>query len=199
VTETTHRPHAVPLFVKRQLEHPPIGPNEDADEFRSLFQDLSRSENDMDRTAADYTMVLQATTLTFRVIGLERVAQAMTAHKRPQAIVALIRDTGDDGPAEPGSLAFYATGEERMKYVGLKEARQKFDLQFEAHGYGSNAVEIEAFELALPLLGKILAQINTAQKQLIAFLKELERRDSRRAGTMRKTALGAISRAVGSY
>jgi hypothetical protein len=184
--------HNIPRFIQRQLDVPPIGPNEDANEFRSLFEELARSEHDVGRTGTDYIIAFQATTLTFRLIALERIAQAMIPHKRPEAILALLRRTGG---GEPGSLAFLATSDQRIKYVGSKEARKQFDVKFEAAGYGASAVEIEAFELALPLLAKIHAQINAAQKQLMAFLKDLERRDSRRAATLRTTALGAVSRA----
>jgi hypothetical protein len=197
VNETTKPSpsHTIPRFILRQLNVPPIGPNEDADEFRSLFEELLRSEHGVDRSGTECIIAFQATTLTFRLIALERIAQAMIPHKRPEAILALLRRTGESGGAEPGSLAFWATSDQRIKYVGSKEARKQFDVQFAAAGYGASAIEIEAFELALPLLAKIHAQINAAQKQLMAFLKDLERRDFKRAATLRTTALGAISRA----
>jgi hypothetical protein len=44
---------------------------------------------------------------------------------------------------------------------------------------------VETFQLSLPLLTTIDRQIASAQKQLMAFLKEIDRRESRRAAAQR--------------
>lgn len=66
--------------------------------------------------------------------------------------------------------------------------------RFASRGYGPEAVEVEAFEQALPLITTLNQQQNAARRQLLAFLKEIERRDARRAKELRKVADNVISR-----
>src|ERR1700730_9021001 len=99
-------PHFIPRFIQRQLDNPPILPGENAAEFKTLFRELEFSPQQGGRTAADYAMIFQATTLTWRVIGLERMRAALIRHQRSAAVVTLIRRTNEFGGAEPGSIAY---------------------------------------------------------------------------------------------
>lgn len=70
--------------------------------------------------------------------------------------------------------------------------------RFAASGYAPDAVDIEAFQQALPQIANIDRQIGAAQRQLLAFLKEIERRNARRAEEYRNVARNAVSRARAS-
>ncbi|UPJ98303.1 hypothetical protein [Bradyrhizobium sp. 172] len=54
----------IPRFIQTQLDHPPIGPNESAAEFKSLFYQLTEAVQGSQRSAAECAMLFQATLLT---------------------------------------------------------------------------------------------------------------------------------------
>ncbi|WP_027554708.1 hypothetical protein [Bradyrhizobium sp. Cp5.3] len=117
---------------------------------------------------------------------------AIISHMRPEAVVSLIRLA--DGETEPGSIGSFEIYDRRKEYFATKEGKNKVEARFTRVGYTPDAIDIEAFQLALPSLTSIDRQINAAQKQLMAFLKEIDRRDAKRAEELRKAALGAVSR-----
>jgi hypothetical protein len=187
--------HFVPRFVQSQLDNPPILPGEIAVEFRSLFRELEFSGQGGGRTAVDYAMIFQATVLTWRLLGLERMRAALIRHQRPAAVVGLLRRTDERGEVEPGSFAYSDATAEAIGYFTSEDARRKIETRFAAAGYAPESVDVEAFQLSLHSLATLDRQIASAQKQLMAFLKEVDRRESRRADALRATALNAISRA----
>jgi len=63
----------------------------------------------------------------------------------------------------------------------------------EAVGYPPNAIEVEAFQLALPALAPIERLIVSAQKRLDLFLDELERTAKANARALRVAAEKAIA------
>jgi hypothetical protein len=63
----------------------------------------------------------------------------------------------------------------------------------EAAGYPPNAIEVEAFQLALPALAPIERLIVSAQKRLDQFLDELERTAKANARALRVAAEKAIA------
>lgn len=183
----------IPRFIQTQLDHPPIGPNESAAEFKSLFYELTEAVQGSQRSAAECAMLFQATLLTFRSIALERIRSAIIQHMRPEAVMALIRLT--DGTVERHSIADFEVNDRRKEYFSNKDGKSKIEARFTRMGYAADAVDVEAFQLALPSLALIDRQINAAQKQLMAFLKEIDRRDDKRAEELRRAALSAVSRA----
>jgi hypothetical protein len=187
-------PHFIPRFIQRQLDNPPILPGESAVEFRSLFREFEFSEQGGDRTAADYVMIFQVTLLTWRLLGLERMRAALIRHQRPAAVVGLLKRTDDLRGVEPGSLAFADVSGEVAGYFTSEDARKKMETKLAAAGYAPESVDVEAFQLSLHSLATIDRQVASAQKQLMAFLKEIDRRETRRADALRGTALNAISR-----
>src|SRR3954447_13174163 len=66
----------------------------------------------------------------------------------------------------------------RKEYFANKDGKTKIEARFARAGYATDVVDVEAFQLALPSLALIDRQINAAQNQLMAFLKEIDRRDA---------------------
>jgi hypothetical protein len=110
-------------------------------------------------------------------------------------VVGLLRRTDERGEVEPGSIAYSGVTGEATGYFTSEDARRKIERKFAAAGYAPESVDVEAFQLSLQSLATLDRQIASAQKQLMAFLKEIDRRESRRADALRATALNAISRA----
>jgi hypothetical protein len=188
-------PNFIPRFIQKQLDNPPILAGENRAEFKSLFYQLEWSDQDGPKTPAEYAIVYQATVLTWNLQRLERMRVALIRHQRPAAVAALLRRTGEHREPEPGSLAFHADNVEAQAYFGSDDAKKKTEDKFIAAGYAPDAVDVEAFQLALPNIAVIDRQVTGAQKQLTTFLKELDRRYANRARHMSKVAMNAISRA----
>lgn len=181
-----------PIFIQNQLNHPPIGPNESVEEFKSLFCELGASPQVVQRTAADYVMLLQITTLTFRAVTLERIREGLIGHQRPAAVLALLVRSHPLG--EAGLSTHLESNRLRAKYFASKEGKKQVEAELAGAGYAPDAVEVEAFDLALQSVAAVDRLISAAQRQLMAFLKEIERRDYKRAESLRKSALNVVSR-----
>jgi hypothetical protein len=182
---------SIPKFIQQQLNHPPISPLENTSDFRSLFDDLAASNEPGEPSAADWTMAFQTTIVVFRLLSLQRMRAALISHKRPEAVLSLIRQTNPGGPFERGSLGDLSSSADRDKYFSSKEAKASFEARFAKAGYAPDAREVEAFQLALPALATLDRQIVAAEKQLAAFLKEIERRNLRRAQAFAAAVLRA--------
>jgi hypothetical protein len=194
-TASQDPPDFIPRFIQKQLDNPPLLAGESRVEFKSLFFQLEWSDQEGPKTVAEYAIVYQATVLTWNLQRLERMRVALIRHQRPAAVAALLRRTGEYSESEPGSLAFHEANVDAQTYFVSDDAKKKTEGKFIAAGYTTDAVDVEAFQLALPNIAVIDRQVAVAQKQLMAFLKELDRRYTNRAQHMRKVAMNAISRA----
>ena len=185
----------IPLFIRRQLDDPPILPGESAREFKSLFHQIEYSAEDRKKTAADYVMNYQATVLIWNLQRNDRMIVAVIGHKNLAAVAALIRRTNKSGESEPGSVSYREAHALALDYFKSEDVRKAVLERFAKAGYGPDAVEVEAFEQAFPQLTILYRQQNAAQRQLLVFLKEIDRRNSRRAKELRKVADNVLSRA----
>lgn len=184
----------IPPFTRRRLENPPLLPGESAREFRLLFGELSCSDDERGRTAADYAIIFEATELIWNLQRLERMRAAIIRHHHPAAVASLFRLTSKFREAEPGSVAYHTAQLDADGYFTSEEAKSQAHERFAASGFAVGAVEVEAFQQALPQIAIIDRQIGAARRQLLAFLKEIERRNARRAEQFRKVARNTISR-----
>ena len=188
----------IPRFIQKQLDNRPLLAGESRVEFKSLFYQLEWSDQEGPKTAAEYAIVYQATVLTWNLQRLERMRVALIRHQRPAAVAALLRRTGKYSGWEPGALAFHEANVEAQAYFVSDDTKKETEGKFIVAGYTPDAVDVEAFQLALPNLAVIDRQVAVAQKQLMAFLKELDRRYQNRAQApqhVRKVVMNAISRA----
>jgi uncharacterized protein YdiU (UPF0061 family) len=188
----------LPLFVRRKLENPPLLPGESKREFNTLFREIECSAEGGEKTAADYELDYQAAVLMWNIQRIDRMIAALIAHKRLPAVVALVRRTSKYADAEPRSPAGFAVYETALDYFTSEDSKKASQQLFASKGYGPEAVEVEAFEQALPLVTTLNQQQSAARRQLLAFLKEIERRNAKRAKELRKVADNVISRARAS-
>ena len=188
-------PDPIPLFIRRQLEKPPILPGESAREFKSLFHQIEYSAEDRKKTAADYLMNYQATVLIWNLQRNDRMIVAVIGHKNLAAVAALIRRTNKSGESEPGSVSYREAHALALDYFKSEDVKKGLLERFAKAGYGPDAVDVEAFDQAFPQLTILYRQQNTAQRKLLVFLKEIDRRNSRRAKELRKVADNVLSRA----
>jgi uncharacterized protein YdiU (UPF0061 family) len=187
-------PMRIPIFIRRQLEKPPILPGEDAREFNILFREIEYSAEGGEKSAADYAVDYQATVLMWNLQRIDRMIIALIRHMHPAAVAALIRRTSKYGEMEPGSLAYRAAHVDALAYFSSEVAKKQMLEKFAKAGYAPDAVDVEAFERALAQITSLNHQQTVARRQLLAFLKEIDRRSSRRAKELRKVADNMISR-----
>ena len=118
-----------------------------------------------------------------------------------------LRSCGRFGrPTTPCSLDFRSAGRGSEaiastyadKYYTDTAYKKKSDQKFAAAGYGSDAVDGEAFLRSLPSLASIERLIASAEKRLFNFIKELEARYSARAARFKATATKVIEDATKS-
>jgi hypothetical protein len=185
-----------PQFIEKRLENPPVIAGENPVEFRVLFHELESACLEHGGTAAEHTMVYQVAVLTWRLMRLERMRALIIRHHRPVAVLSLVRRTDEHPEAERGSLAHARTGLEAMAYFASKDAKKKLETRFAEAGYAEDAVEIEAFLQSQNSQVQIERETAAAQRQLLAYLKELERRSMRRAKELLEAALKAVKSAA---
>jgi hypothetical protein len=181
-------PDPIPTFIRRKLEAPPILPSENAREFKTLFREIEFSAEGGKKTAADYMVDYQATVLIWNLQRIDRMIVAVIRHMHPTAVLALIRRTCKYSEAEPGSFASREIHIEAFTYFASEDAKKQIQERFAQAGYGPDAVEIEAFEQALAQITTLNRQQTEGRRQLLAFFKEIDRRNSRRAQELRKVA-----------
>jgi hypothetical protein len=199
MAEDGSEPQRIPFFIQKQLENPPILPGESKKEFIILFREIEFSAEGGKKTAADYMIDYETTKLMWNLQRIDRMIVAVIRHMHPAAVAALIRRTGIYGEMEePGSIAYGEAHLAALEYFTSEDAKKKTLEQFANAGYAPDAVEVEAFELALAQITSLNRQQTAARQQLLAFLKEIDRRNSRRAKELREVADKVMSRARAS-
>jgi hypothetical protein len=188
----------IPIFIQKQLDNPPVLPSENAREFKTLFHQIEYSAEGGKKTFSDYAVDYQATALIWSLLRIDRMIIAVIRHMRPAAVAALLRRTSTFGETEPGSMAYRAAHVDALGYFTSEDARKQMLERFAKAGCAPDAVEVEAFELALLQITNLNRQQTSARRELLAFLKEIDRRNARRAKELRRVADNVMSRARAS-
>jgi hypothetical protein len=181
-------------ILKRLLENPQLLPHENEKEFIQLFDRLE--DYGKPQTARDYMAVYQSTMLTWDVLRYQDMkAGVLRSHQRP-ALESLLRKIKVRTVPKVGIGEAVAQSEARemaAPWFNNVASRPAIMRAFADAGYPSNAVEVEAFQLALPALTTIERLIVSAQKRLNLFLDDLERTSKAAARALRLAAEKAIA------
>jgi hypothetical protein len=189
------KPDFKPGFVRKQLEEAALLPGESREELLALYHEFECSDDSAPATAAEHMMLLQVVMLVINIQRLERNRRNIILHHRPAAVAALLRRTSEYGYVDAGSVAEGIERKQIIEYFTSEGLKNKLEKQFNAAGYGPDAVDVEAYNQASAACAKIDQQIANARRQLMAFLKELDRRYARRAAEIRNVAMTAVERA----
>ena len=180
-------------ILKRLLESPQLLPHENAEEFSQLFDSLE--DYGKPQSSRDYMAVYQATVLTWDVLRYQNMKiGVLRSHQRP-ALESLLRKT-QVRTATKGLAEGVAKSEARQlaaPWFKDPASRPAMMKALEDAGYPPNALEVEAFQLALPALATIDRLIVSAQKRLNLFLEDLERTSKASARALRVAAEKAIA------
>ena len=178
----------------RHLDTPPLLPDENEEEFNQLFdsfEDYGKPQN-----PRDYMAVYQATVLTWDVLRYQQMKiGVLRSHQRP-ALESLLRKIKVRTASKMGISEVVAQSEAReLAAPWFKDAASRPAMMrvIENAGYPPDALEVEAFQLALPALAPIERLIVSARKRLDKFLDDLERTSKANARALRLAAEKTIA------
>ena len=184
-----------PLDVlQRHLDTPQLLPHENAKEFIQLFDSLA--EYGIPQTSRDHLGVHQATVLTWDILRYQQMKiGVLRSHQRP-ALESLLRKIKVRTASKMGISEVVAQSEARelaAPWFKDPDSRPAMMRVIENAGYPPDALEVEAFQLALPALANIERLIASAQKRLNVFLDDLERASKAHARALRAATEKAIA------
>jgi len=189
------QPKSYPLdILKRVLATPQLLPHENPKEFLQLFasfEDYAKPQN-----SRDYLAVHQATVLTWDILRYQNMQVGVLRSHERLALESLLRKIQVRPASRKGLSEVVAQSEARglaapwFKDPASRPAMMKV---IENAGYPPNAIEVEAFQLALPALAPIERLIVSAQKRLDRYLDALERTSKASARALRVAAENAIA------
>jgi hypothetical protein len=180
-----------PDVVRGRLENPQLLPDENLKDFLQLFHSLE--EYVKPQTDWDYLVAYQATTLTFDILRYnEMKVGVLRNHQRPafesltQKILVRGAMKGDESVMRAEANQF------ATQWFSDPAGRPAIVESFKKAGYPPNAVEVEAFQLALPTLVPIERLIVSAQKRLDQYLKGVEKTSKASAEALRVATTKAV-------
>ena len=183
-------------ILNRLLKTPPLLPQESSKEFLQLFESLE--DYGKPQTLRDYLVVHQATVLTWVILRCQDMkVRVLRSHQRP-ALESLLRkiQVRTTSPSKTGIAEAVAKSEARQlaaPWFKDPASRPAMMKTIENAGYPPDAIEVEAFLLALPALAPIERLIASAQKRLDRYLEDLERTSKAHARALRAAAEKAIA------
>jgi len=182
------------VLLNRLADTPHLLPHENREEFLQLFDSLEvygKPQN-----SRDYLAVHQATVLTWDILRYQEMKIGMLrSHQRP-ALESLLRKIQVRTMPKKGIGEAVAQSEARQlaaPWFNDPASRPAMMKTIKMAGYPPNAIEVEAFQLALPALAKVDGLIVSAQKRLDVFLKELEKTSKASAEALRLATEKAIA------
>jgi hypothetical protein len=156
--------------VGAKLASPPI-----------FFQNIPAFEDGKQRTVSSDTLRCH-----------EMKIGVLRNNQRP-ALESLLRKSHAPIIGGPEPSAKTQAVEDARRWFADPASRPAIMKVIEDAGYPPNAVEVEAFQLALPVLAPIERLIVSAQKRLDQYLKELEKSSKGRAEALRLATVKAIN------
>jgi hypothetical protein len=195
---SAHEPIQKKLFslniYLRLLDAPELLPHEKPEEFAELYESLQAYGKP--QNPRDYLAVHQAAVLTWDILRYQTMKIGVVRSHQRAALESLILKTQVSRPATNALSEAVATTEARRlmaPWFNDPACRPAMMKRIENAGYPPNALEVEAFTLALPALATIERLIVSAQKRLNVFLDDLERSSKAHARALRVASEKAIA------
>jgi hypothetical protein len=181
-----------PDVLTQFLETPELLPDENLKDFLQLFDSLE--DYLKPKTDWDYLVTHQATMLAWDNLRYHKMkVGVLRSHQRPalESLLGKIQvRTSSDGLAGPVTKS--EARQLAAPWFSHPASRQAIMETLETAGYPPNAVEVEAFQLALPNLVSIERLIVSTQKRLDQHLKGVEKTSKVTADALRAATAKAI-------
>ena len=160
------------LVVERLLANVQLLPSEKREDFIELYKSLEAYGKP--RTDHNHMAVYQATVLTWDILRYQDMKVGVIRSHQRAALVSLLMKTHEGAAMKGAEAAVMIDAEQKAtRWFSDPACRPAMAKMIENAGYPPNAVEVEAFQRALPALATIERLIVSAQKRLDKFLKEI--------------------------
>ncbi len=184
-TSSQHEPY-YPELLRSFLDTPQLLPDENLQDFNRLFHSLL--DYCKPETNRDYLVTYQATMLTWEILRYQKMKVGMLLNHQRRAFESMIHRVTKGGQ----SAAISEANRLATQWFSDPSSRPAILEVFKKAGFPPNAVEIEAFQLALPNLMSIERLIVSTQKRLDQFLKGVEKTSKSRAEELRMATTKAV-------
>jgi hypothetical protein len=135
-----------------------------------------------------YLVTYQATMLTWEILRYQKMKIGMLLNHQRRAFESMIHRVTKRGHP----VVMSEVNRLGKQWFSDPASRPAIQEVFKKAGFPPNAVEIEAFQLALPNLMSIERLIVSTQKRLDQFLKGVERTSKSRAEELRMATTKAV-------
>lgn len=187
----------MPDFIKKELDNPILPLGMTANLFHALFTSVAeRMKPHRPKSDLEFLAVFTAAMAIARLMWLDGLSAGVVNNNRREAVEALDKKLHAVVPASKKEKDDYDrfAKEVAMDYFADPDHRKEFSSRLVRGGFGSDAVDTEAFQRALPSLQKIEAMRKSAIKERDQAFKELERAYSARHPEQRMPLSTAASR-----
>jgi hypothetical protein len=172
----------IPHFIVNLLKdaHLYILPGESFEDFRNLYYSLETEF--VAKNLQEYSLILDYAMLVWETLRYRRMKVGIERNNRHAAVETMFRrlcngkvpkDAGNDFFSDP-----------------VFQAQTRKD--FEAAGFSSDAVEVEAFQRSVSSIAAVEKLIAGAQKRIATFTNDLEKRYAARLVRVERAALHAL-------
>lgn len=188
-TSTEERPEESPRskwpkFIQKNFVFPPLLPDENEEDFEELFDSLVKAVGA--ETIIEFHQVYDVAILTWEIRRYQQIRMKLIGNHTRQAVRnAFAMMLTDRSPTAPETILKNDIAEKTEKFFSDPQFREQAMSEFDLADY---SVEAATFAQALPEIAAIERLIASAQKRLLSFLGNLEKRCEARAKELAKAA-----------
>lgn len=180
--EESVRPTQLPKVIQALFVYPPLLDDEEQEDLEDLFDSFANAVGA--KTVIEYQQVYDVTMLVWDIRRYQNVRVLWIRNQTRRAVQKTFEKVlSNESLAGAEALVKHDTALKTKKYFSDPAFHEHSLLSFEDADY---SIEAEAFVLALPENEKIDRLIASAQKRLLSFLNNLEKRCATRAEKFRE-------------
>lgn len=176
-----------PKMIQKLFIRPPLLPDENEEDFEELFDSFVKAVGA--ETVIEFYQAYDVAILTWEIQRYQRTRMKLIGNHTRQAVkntfaMMLI----DQSPVVVEAIVNHGTATKTENFFSDPQFRDQALAEFDEVDY---SIEAATFALALPEIVAIERLIASAQKRLLAFLDNLEKRCAARAKKLGATAAEA--------
>lgn len=173
-----------PKMIQKLFIRPPLLPDENEEEFEELFDSFVKAVGA--ETVIEFHQVYDVAILTWEIQRYQSTRMKLIGNHTRQAVKnTFAMMLTDQSPVVAEAIVNHATATKTENFFSDPEFRAQAVSEFDEVDY---SIEAATFALALPEIVAIERLIASAQKRLLSFLDNLEKRCAARAKKLGATA-----------
>ncbi len=173
-----------PKFIQKNFVFPPLLPDENEEDFEELFDSLVKAVGA--ETVIEFHQVYDVAILTWEIRRYQQTRMKLIGNHTRQAVKnAFGVMLADRSPITPEAILKHEIAEKTERFFSDARFREQAVNDFDNVDY---SIEAATFAQALPEIVAIERLIASAQKRLLSFLGNLEKRCEARAKELAKVA-----------